>query len=310
MKYLTITFLSLMLSLSAWAQQTHNVSYSPVIPKLDGNINDDPAWSRLAWSAQPFRVYKTGKPAVVNTRFKTLYTDDALYFAFECSEPHMDKLKSEVNGDEFWNFDMIELFIFPRKDELIHLAVSSGGLTGQEIPAAVSKRTKFMTAWRAAAKRNKTSWTCEFWVPFNLVGAVPDAKAVELPFTAVRHATPSNQYSTWTVQSNLRSTDAYGRLVLQPAPKDKQAVIRRTLVTPHYLALTERWRAIRADRAWKSVLLENASLAAAIEKIYADPSNYAKNAFRLADLMEKVFQLAEKKERSEFSRMKKRFFEE
>lgn len=299
------------LAAAALQAQKYEASYSPVAPKMDGIVAKDPAWEKIPWTTERFRVFKTGVPAAVETRFKALYTDDALYLAFECMEPQMDKLKPEVNADEFWNFDVLEFFLFPRKGELMHLAVSSSGLTNQEMPGTVTKRTNFMTAWQGASKRLADRWTSEVCFPFYLLGLAPDVRPVELAFTVSRYATPSRQYSTWTYQKEaLKSTEYYGRILFRPAPRERTAIIRRSLFSPHWLSLVGRWSTIRRDPSWKPILAENRETMLAIEKIYAVPVDYPKHSLELAELMAKIEKLAEKKAKAEERRMMKRFFEE
>jgi hypothetical protein len=53
-------------------------------PVLDGNL-DDPAWDLVEWSGDFIQRDPTdGAPPTVETRFKVLFDDEALYFAFHC----------------------------------------------------------------------------------------------------------------------------------------------------------------------------------------------------------------------------------
>ncbi len=101
--------------------RTAAASFSELSPELDGEIERDPAWSGIPWSRELFYLHRRKQPPVNATRFKTLYTGDALYFAVECREQDISKLKRIYNFGEFWNYDNLELFLQPKEKELMQL---------------------------------------------------------------------------------------------------------------------------------------------------------------------------------------------
>ncbi len=301
------------LCVSSFAQTAwhYNVPYSEVYPKMDGNLADDPAWEKIPWSQESFKVFRTNTEAAVSTRFKALYTVDAIYLAFECMDPEMSKMKPENNPAEIWIYDILEIFVFPKKEELMHFAVSAGGLTSQEIPGAVSKRTKFRTAWQGVSRKYGDRWASEVCLPFFLLGVVPDVqKETKLAFTVSRYAPLRTQYSTWTPQNNLKSTESYGNLVLQKAPVERQSAIEAARDTPHWISLVERWDNIRKDKSWRTILETNKEVVAEIDKLYADSENYAKNCSEFAKKLAEIEKYADQKVAAERVKFMRRFFEE
>ena len=72
--------------------KTYQVSYSEKYPVPDGKILGDPAWESVKWE-EGFLLHRKNAAPKYPTRFKALYTNDALYVAVECYEEDVAKLK-------------------------------------------------------------------------------------------------------------------------------------------------------------------------------------------------------------------------
>ena len=229
------------------------VSYSSVVPVLDGDIDGDQAWKSQPWNGGFVLLRKTVPPKE-GTRFKALYTDDALYIAVECRESDVAAMKFEERPEEFWIYDVTELFFAPNADELIHPGCSAGGNRNQQIGGATLTRTHGQIAWDAKARKDKDRWTVEYLLPLYLLGVNPARGAVELPFNICRSETPHKEYSTWNATEQFGFASGFGRLAFAPPPAAARERVDRLATTPHALALAEKWAAVKKDPFWRETL--------------------------------------------------------
>lgn len=292
------------------AQKEYQANYSALYPQVDGDIENDPAWKEVPWSDGFAKRVTDGKP-VADTRFKALYTKDAVYFAAECMEPHMDKLKPEERYTEFWLYDVIELFVVPANNEMIHLIISVYGSVNEEIPGKVSVRTNHQAGWLGKSKRASDRWTTEICVPLFFLGVAPESSKLEIPFNLCRNSTPANEMSSWSFQQgSFKNQAAFGRLALMPAPPEVRSDLEKSLKQPHWISLIKRWEIIRKDPAWDPIFKANKAEYDALEKIFANPAEYASNAAALADNLGKIEKQSEIKEKNHRASVNKMFFDE
>lgn len=261
MKVFSIPHLALALVLpvavcASAAPKAYEASYSDLKPVLDGSIIDDAAWAKASWS-EPFAQRMTGKAPKSATRFKALYTDDALYVAAECVESEMDKIADEHNAIEYWKCDVVELFAIPHKEEMIHLVYSARNNANDEIPGATAKRTRDMIGWAAKSRMLADRWTVEFCIPLNLLGVDPSSADVRMPFNLCRNAAPKKELSSWSAQvgnGNFKDANTFGAIVLKATPVPAAAAVKAAAARPHAISLLRRWQSIRADPLWKPIL--------------------------------------------------------
>ena len=142
-----LAFAFVLLSLGGEEIRIHETSWSDRTPVLDGRIENDPAWEKIPWEPGGFFLHRKKLSPSNDTKFKSLYTADALYFAIQCSEKEMDKMLPVFNFGEFWKYDVLELFFQTGRNELIHLAVNPDGMSSDQIPGSVAKRTDFQIGW-------------------------------------------------------------------------------------------------------------------------------------------------------------------
>lgn len=257
--------------------RTAAASFSGLSPELDGEIERDPAWSGIPWSRELFYLHRRKQPPLNATRFKTLYTGDALYFAVECREQDISKLKRIYNFGEFWNYDNLEFFLQPKEKELMQLVGNYEGMKQNIVARDVARRTGYKTSWLCAAKLGGDRWYLEICVPFYLLGVVPDRGDVSMPFNLCRNSVSASERSTWSFQSgSFNNVKDFGRLVLRKAPENRRSALQQALSRPHWSALEERWLAIRNDPAWKPVFDRN-------PREYAELMRYDRKRMRDSD---------------------------
>ena len=309
-KLLLFIFIGFCAFATAAELRQYNASYSSVAPVLDGKIDSDPAWEKAAWS-EGFIRFKVRENPRNNTRFKALYTQDALYISAECMESGMDKLKKEVNFGEFWLYDVLELFFIPSQNEMIQLIFSAAGSQFDVIPGNVGKRTNFQLGWKGASGKTADRWTAEICVPFFLLGVVPGEKGLSLPFNLCRYSTPAGEHSTWSFQqSSYRQPEGFGKIICAPAPDNARPALSNALNHPHWISQVKRWGELRNDPAWKDVFAQHSNEFAALEKIYSAPEKYAENAPAFAENFATIEGYAKAQEQMQKKRIRNRLFEE
>ena len=152
-------------------------------PKIDGKL-DDAMWQK----ARPISFrFLTGRAALPEGRTvaKVSCDDNNLYFAFDCSEPDMDRLlvAGQKRDDAVWQGDTVEVFLDPaheqKADGYYHIAVNPAGVTmdtGKGDP-------KWDPDLKVATTKRADGWTVELAVPFKdlgVAGAVPDVWGMNL----------------------------------------------------------------------------------------------------------------------------------
>lgn len=311
-KILTLSLLSAALFwTSAAEQRVYKASFSKDFPVLDGEVENDPAWRNVPWAEGAFWLHRKEAPPKNATRFKALYTDDAVYLAAECMEQDVSKLKKIYNFGEFWNYDTVEAFFLPREKELIQLIGNYEGMKQNLFDLEVSRRTGFKTGWVCAARLGKDRWVLELCVPFFLLGVAPVQKEVSMPFNLCRNSVSANERSTWSFQSGaFKNVKDFGRLVLVKAPAGKEAAIGAALRRPHWSSLAERWQTIRKDPGWKEIFDRYPAEYAELEKLYADPENYPRNADRFYRVLSVIEKFSGEREAANKKRIAKRLFGE
>lgn len=88
--------------------------------KLDG-VLDEAAWSKAPWQTNFVSASSaaenagTPKPVAVQTRFKVLYDQSALYVAAECDEPNIENLRGNYTShdNDVYADDCLEFFFDP-----------------------------------------------------------------------------------------------------------------------------------------------------------------------------------------------------
>lgn len=109
-----------------------------VPPTIDGALNDA-CWTHGSAGISHFLYAGSGKPAeAVATRASVCYDDTALYVAFACQEPHMDKLVARQSGHHqsmVWVDDGVEVFVDPtgQRRKYAHFILNTNGSLYDEL---------------------------------------------------------------------------------------------------------------------------------------------------------------------------------
>ncbi len=286
--------------------------YSADTPVLDGRIEGDPAWSSIPWNSG-FAQFRTDQKPVADTRFKVMYTKDAFYVAVECAEPRMKQVDArKISSVEFWIGDYVELFLVPVQKELVHVAVCFNNReTNSEIGSLTARRLNQYTGWLGMVSAGTTSWSAEFALPLGLTGGSPGKSGRTIPFNVCRHSSPDNELSSWGFQkSSFHDIENFGSLTFAPPPQKVLSEITASLEKPHWISLIKRWEVLRTDPSWEPIFRDFKKEYDALEAVYANPAEYARNAPVFAEnlaVIEKQADILEKKQRA---KLRKTLFDE
>ena len=141
---------------------------------VDGAL-DESAWAKGPWNSW-FSVVTTDPAkrgyAKVQTRFRTLYSDEALYVGVECADPTIGALKLATTADTLTQGDCIELFIDPAASGqgYHHLVVNTKGIVASAYRTRAGPSPD--ARWRCTAEAKgaidatKGHWSVELRIPF------------------------------------------------------------------------------------------------------------------------------------------------
>ncbi len=144
---------------------------------IDGDLSD-PVWKSLPWKGDFFEL-GTGKKAPVQTRFKTFNDGKYIYFAVECDEPAMAKIRKNLYSRDsslIWMNDSLEVNLVPDSTNVLSyykVTIDTNGafsdLFGQDDNTG---RDKFLfnggwdSSIRLKTKKYADKWTMEAAIPF------------------------------------------------------------------------------------------------------------------------------------------------
>ena len=144
---------------------------------IDGDLSD-PVWKSLPWKSDFFEL-GTGKKAPVQTRFKTFNDGKYIYFAVECDEPAMAKIRKNLYSRDsslIWMNDSVEVNLVPDSTNVLSyykVTIDTNGafsdLFGQDDNTG---RDKFLfnggwdSSIRLKTKKYADKWTMEAAIPF------------------------------------------------------------------------------------------------------------------------------------------------
>ena len=180
--------------------------------KLDG-VCDEPAWAAAPWQTGFLSASSAAegapRPVAVQTRFKVLYDDDALYVAVECDEPNPDKLVARYteHDQDVYGDDCVELFMDPAGEGRYyqHFCINSNGAwyddSGADYGLVHAKlwECPLQTGTKVDAAAKK--WGVEVRIPF---AALPPARRREERLAVERHPRALRRRRAGTVHPGAR----------------------------------------------------------------------------------------------------------
>jgi hypothetical protein len=139
-------------------------------PVLDGRL-DDPAWDTVEWSGDFIQRDPTdGDPPSQQTRFKVLYDDSAIYFAFRLyDDPEL--LTRMLARRDWFPGDWIEVNIDSYFDHRtgFSFTLSLSGTRGDEFISNDGENwsSSWDPVWSGATQTDAEGWTAEMRIPLS-----------------------------------------------------------------------------------------------------------------------------------------------
>ena len=223
---------------------------------VDGTL-DEPAW-RNAVSITRLQDWNDGHVVQPDTKVLLCWTDTHIFVAWDCSEPHMDKLVARPDGN-VWSDDDVEIFFQrPKHLDYGHFMVNALGRVQSESSLGDTYRTNA----RAAATRRADGWTVELAIPWKDLGGPPvPGVPWRVNVNRVRKPAPPS-FGCWAVtQGSFHHASRFGFMRFE-----ETAPCRVTEVSPGALALGAN-RAVfsgvggKTGRAEAAILLDKRVLA-------------------------------------------------
>ena len=174
-------------------------------PVVDGHLND-PAWGIVEWTGDFIqRMPADGEPPTQQTKFKVVYNDEAIYFAFRSYDDPEQVSKMLARRDWFPG-DWIEVNIdsyFDRRTAF-SFTLSLSGTRGDEFISNDGNNWdgNWDPVWEGATQVDDEGWTAEMRIPLS-----------QLRFNGKKE-------QTWGLQVQRRIFREEERSTWQPIPKD------------------------------------------------------------------------------------------
>ena len=193
--------------------------------QLDGKLGE-PDWAAAAWQSGFSYAGADAegdlKPAAVQTRFKVLFDDDALYVAIESDEPDMNRIVARCtdHDQDTYTDDSIELFMDPAGEGRYyqHFVINSKGAWYDDSSADYGlvhgKLWNCPLQVGTSVEREAGTWTVEVRIPFAALPINDQTKNLWLwNVTRNRLAGGASELSSWSpLRGSFHQPRQFGRL--------------------------------------------------------------------------------------------------
>lgn len=176
------------------------------------------AWQQTDWVIIPFRH---DNPDAKQTKAKVLYSDQGIYFLFECEDEKITATLTEDFADLF-NEDVVEVFLWTDEQYPVYFEYEVSPLN-YELPLLVpnfdrqflgwipwhyegdrkTRHATHVTGGEKASGANIQQWTAEFFIPFKLLEPlknVPPQKGTRWRANMYRIDYDSGEFQSWQWQ--------------------------------------------------------------------------------------------------------------
>jgi len=193
-------------------------------PSLDGSLADEP-W-QYAFRVFDFHVITKGKPAATGrppkhpTTMMLVYTDKALFVAFNCVKrvkgggPPPYLAEATGKGPDCAREDSVNVLLHPEvKSKTCYQFVANPvGGTYEGAGEKFSWNDDWDGLWRSATVKTPTGWAVEIEIPFASLGRSIPAEGEVWGFAAARMERALREVSVWSDQTmDFYDPERYGR---------------------------------------------------------------------------------------------------
>jgi len=222
MRNLTVLSFLLLVTASGWAEDNKPV-FVYAAPKAEGPINLDGALDEPAWQNAPlasgFTFFGQDQRAEVQTSFRLLYDDQALYLSVIGDEPLMGKVApAALPRDEHGVFsqECIEFFIDPQHSHSQYYQIAAN-LAGSIYDSEYTDTT-WQGTTSVQGRLGEKAWTMEWRLPWADYGLKPEPNLL-LGFNVCRdrYTGPVREWTNWSqVIGGFHDPARFAHLVLSP----------------------------------------------------------------------------------------------
>jgi Domain of unknown function (DUF5916)/Carbohydrate family 9 binding domain-like len=164
---------------------------------LDGRM-DEQAWEAAPWGDRFTQIEPDeAVPGSVQTRFRVLWDDDAIYIGVECKDPQPPTARLS-RRDRWIEADYVSIDLDTTYDRrtAYHFMVYAAG---QQLDGLHFNDTDFTSdwdgAWESSVARTAEGWSVELRIPLRLL-RIPDGVR-EIGFNVYRHLTRRHEEDQW-----------------------------------------------------------------------------------------------------------------
>lgn len=191
-------------------------------PKLDGRLDDD-AW-RDAPLVSAFTTYDKHETAKVQTAFRAVYDDDALYLGVQCEEPMWQKVIVAAPGmrDDHaavFRSEAIEVFLDPKHDHANYYQIAAN------VSGAVFDGRGSDSTWNGHAKAAGAvatgRWTLEIVLPWADFGVNAPQPGTVMGLNVCRDRNLGDrEWTSWAyIAADFHDPLHFGHIVLSGTPE-------------------------------------------------------------------------------------------
>jgi hypothetical protein len=179
------------------AYRTARVTGEP--PAIDGDIND-PVWDNVEWSSDFVqRDPSDGEPPTLQTRFKVVFDDEALYFAFKLDDDP-EEVSPVLSRRDSFPGDWVEVNIDSYGDDrtAFSFTISASGTRSDELISNDGGNwdASFNPVWTGKAKLTEDGWAAETRIPLSQLRFSGDAEQT-WGLQVMRRLFRHQERSTW-----------------------------------------------------------------------------------------------------------------
>ena len=218
------------------------------VPIIDGVI-DEACWETVEWGGDFVqRSPYEGKAPTQDTKFKILYDEKYLYFAFRCYDTSPDSIVRRMSRRDGFEGDWIEVNIdsYNDKRSAFSFNVSASGVKGDEFVSDNGQNwdASWDPIWNTRTKIDSMGWTAEMRVPLSQIRYANKEEHVwGLQFTRLDFRESSRSVWKFISQNNGNWVSDFGELRgLRGIKPQKQIEIQ-----PYVVAQTESFEKIEGD---------------------------------------------------------------
>jgi len=172
--------------------------------KIDGKL-DEVDWKKadVYGGFNYLKAIGGGKPKV-ETNFRILKDNEAIYLGIYCQEPYMDKLKDAFlpRDSSFWERDSVEIFFDPEGRGFNYyqfaVTVSNAQWDAYWIEGGHTSGGYYSAIWKSATYKGDNFWSVEVKIPLYCFFYTPKEKFSKVWLINItRNRFPEPELSTW-----------------------------------------------------------------------------------------------------------------